>query len=118
MDVFRVSEACNDVHNRETYKLLEKLSTFSLLECRNISELSKMDLASTLALDHFDESSNPSALLNQILNSELDLSTIIVVDRDPNFSTPGMSRLDIKTHIIFNSHYDESLIQRRKEMAA
>jgi hypothetical protein len=133
MDVYRVTDSCKDIQNRETYKLLEKINTFTLLECRNAKDLVKMDKTNTLVLDHFDETHDPSSLLKKILNSQPSFSTIILVDSDSNFATPVMSTLDIQTHIIFNSNHDEphselcnadkqdllvELIHRRKEMAA
>lgn len=133
MDVYRVTDACKDIQNRETYKLLEKINTFTLLECRNAKYLSKMDITNTLVLDHFDESHDPSSLLGNILKSQASISTIILVDSDSNFATQVMSSLDIQAHIIFNSNHDEShsepsnakkqellvdLIHRRNDIAA
>ena len=133
MDVDRFTDACKDIHNRETYKLLEKMNTFTLLECRNAKDILRIDKTNTLVLDHFDESDDPSTLLKKILNSQPSISTIILVDSDSNFATPAMSSLDIQTHIIFNSNHDEShsepsnvkkqellvdLIHRRKDIAA
>ena len=37
-------------------------------------------------LDHFDESKNPSEILNQVINSSCSVDTLILVDSNPGFS--------------------------------
>ena len=133
MDVLRITESCGDTAKREIYCFLEKLGTFTLIECKNRRKLSLNNLTNTLVLDHFDKSSDPSRLLKQITNSQLDIATIILVDSDDQFSTPVMAELGISAHVIFDSYHDIELktrsnsdkhdllielIQRTKEMAA
>lgn len=130
MNFYRITDPCTELEMRQTYGLLEKLSTFTLLECRHIKDINKVNLTDTLVLDHFDESTDPYNLLDQITQHTRDTSNIILVERDTNFTSGCMSALDIRAHIVFKSGHDSdrnnseqqelliNLIHRRKEMAA
>lgn len=115
MKIFRITETCNDIQSRETYKLLEKLNTFTLLECRNVSALRKKDPTSTLVLDHFDESPDPSSLLNQIFHLNADLSSVVLVDRNQHFSIPIIDQLEVRAHVIFHPEHAEGQSNQTNE---
>lgn len=133
MNIYRITESTCDISTREIYGLLEKLNTFTLLECRDVQKISLNNLTNTIVLDHFDEAKEPSSLLKQLTSSQLNISTLLLVDSDPKFTIPNLTKLNVSAHIIFDFPSDTELkqeanlnkhelliymIQRNKEIAA
>ena len=85
MKVIRISDH-HTLQQRWLYHLLEYFDTFTLLECRDRQSVCLRDTTNTVVLDHFDESKNPSAILNQVVNSSRSVDTLILVDSNPGFS--------------------------------
>lgn len=109
MDVIRITETCSDIQNRETYKFLENLNCFSLLDCAHATDLQKLDCAEVLVLDHLDQAQESSKLLSQVIALGNQISTLILVDSNRHFSLPAISRLQMTRHFIFHSPPSEPL---------
>ncbi|QFT57126.1 hypothetical protein [Microbulbifer sp. THAF38] len=102
MKLIRISEIKSEaVGDRWLYQVLEHLDTFTLLECRAKQKVSLIDITQTLILDHFDEADNPALLLHQILNSECEFKTLIVVSTMSEFDSSYLSNFNFDMNIGF-----------------
>lgn len=100
LKIIKISELKSEVFGeRWLHQVLEHLDTFTLLECRDIHQVSLIDVTHTIILDHFDEAGNPASLLRQILNSACDIKTLIIVSTFPEFDCGDLTRINFDFHI-------------------
>lgn len=97
MRIIRITDSHKTIAERWIYHLLEYFDTFSLLECKDKNSICIKDTTDTLVLDHFDESSNPAAILRQVISLGAKVKTLILVDKAPgfNFEDPSFSKCDM-----------------------
>ena len=88
MKILRVTECLKPVRicGRGLFSLLEHYSHFSLLECRGKERLTMAENHQVLVLDHLDQASNPTSILEQVIEVQADIRLLIVVDQSRSFS--------------------------------
>ena len=101
MQIIQITEYSDETSKREIYAFLEQLSSFSMLDCRHCTDISKLDCAEVLVLDHFDETSHPERLLDEIQQSQSHLKAVVLVDQDPDFALAEKHGLEVNWRVVF-----------------
>lgn len=102
MKIIRLSHNKQVTDDKQLYGLVERLNTFSLLECRDRSSVCLDNITQIVILDHSDEAENFQAIMDQVCQTAKHIQLVIIVDsfEDHIFDLP----IDIPVcdHIIIN----------------
>ncbi len=98
--IIRITDSHKTIPERWIYHLLEYFDTFSLLECKDKNSICIKDITDTLVLDHFDESSNPAAILHQVLCLDTEIKTLIIIDKESGFDVGDSFYFECDMHMV------------------
>lgn len=102
MQIIRITDKVNSEGGRLLYSFLEDVENFTLYECKNRRNIILISPLETLVLDHLDESLDPNAIVNCIINEGRGVRLLVISDKNENFG----SQLSIPHHKIQHLVYD------------
>ncbi|MDN3385098.1 hypothetical protein QL995_20955 [Pseudoalteromonas sp. APC 3358] len=114
MKIIRLSHNRNTTDDKQLYDLVERLDTFSLLECRDRSSVCLENITRIVILDHSDEAENFQAIMDQVCQTGGHIQLVIIVDSFENQVIDLPIDLPVSDHIIVNP-VQGSLLKRRVE---
>ncbi|UZE97282.1 hypothetical protein [Alkalimarinus alittae] len=100
MNIVRITDTTSSNKDRNLYRLIENFNNFTLLECKNRGSILLDEVSNTLILDHIDEAIKPLEIIQQVLNSSLPTTLLIVVDGNQHYELPLPNQYLLSKHII------------------
>jgi len=103
MEIIRLTDENITTPDSHIYRLVERLDTFTMLECRSRQDVCLLNISSTLILDHIDTATDARSIINQVIGGSDEIKLIVIVDSDKNYALPLPSSITVNWHIVFSS---------------
>lgn len=104
MQVVRITDNQGHTSNRNLYHLIEQLDIFSLVECKKRDSVCLDDTTDTLFLDHLDEATNVTAILQQVALIQTKIKLLVVVDSASKIARLPHS-IPYETHLVIGEGF-------------